>query len=203
MYLPGLNQRLISTGQLMNEGLTMSGNKAMMTFSEGNKVIMTCLPHQPNDTIMWVDSEIMSVKVNPTIFTVNFEVWHRRLGHPSDDVMRHFVKHTGSFPKDFKIPGRTSICKGCAEGKMKSSPFPPSQSRADKPFDLLHSDLKEFPTKSYHKFKYALVIFDDHSSHGWSINLKAKSDTLNSIKDFVKYVEVNHDIKIKSWRFDQ
>ncbi|KAL1684761.1 hypothetical protein GGG16DRAFT_16900, partial [Schizophyllum commune] len=51
-------------------------------------------------------------------------------------------------------------CKGCAEGKMHARSFPSSEHRATKPFEKIHSDLKQFPTVSYHKYRYFMSFFD-------------------------------------------
>jgi hypothetical protein len=124
------------------------------------------------------------------------------MAHPSKEVMSQCKHHLDSFPRDLKIPSHPHICKGCQEGKMKSISFPLSKSRATKPFEKLHSDLKEFPINSYHKNKFSLVIVDDYSSHSWTINIKKKSDTLGEMKHFYTWVEVQYNAKITIWQID-
>ena len=59
---------------------------------------------------------------------VDYELLHRHFGHPSKDVLQKAVENTSNFPKDIKFPKHHPICRGCAEGKMPSASFPPSQS---------------------------------------------------------------------------
>ncbi|KAJ3016243.1 hypothetical protein NUW54_g845 [Trametes sanguinea] len=92
---------------------------------------------------------------------------HRRLGHPSKDVLRHAREHVADFPT-IEFPKEEPLCRGCAEGKMPLRSFPPSTRRASQPFELIHSDLKSFPVDSYHKYKYAIMFLDDHTSHAWA-----------------------------------
>jgi hypothetical protein len=113
------------------------------------------------------------------------------MGHPSRDVLRQATRHTENFPKEIQFPVGSSnlpICRGCAEGKMHLQPFVDSVSRASRSFELIHSDLKELPTISYHKYKYFVTFLDDYFSHCWVILLKQKSDTIRAIDDFLALV---------------
>ena len=56
------------------------------------------------------------------------------------------------------FPLENGICPGCAKGKMHNKPFPPSEKRALKPFDLIHADLIELPIRSYHKKKWVCTV---------------------------------------------
>ena len=76
------------------------------------------------------------------------------------------MENTSNFPKDIKFPKNDPICQGCAEGKMPSASFPPSQSQATRPFEIVHTDIKSFPVLSYHKYKYIVTFLDDYTSHG-------------------------------------
>ena len=99
-------------------------------------------------TIFWVippDAALIA-KIS-TIHMVDYDVWHKRFGHPSKDVLRR-AKELKNFPSDLRFPEHPRLCCGCAEGKLHSKSFPESISRARRPFDLVHSDLKEF--SNYH-----------------------------------------------------
>ena len=134
-----------------------------------------------------MDSEVK------TVYTVDFEILHRRLAHPSKDVMWQAQKgKVYGLPK-FEIPVE-HICPGCAQGKMPNKAFPPTETRAKEPFELIHSDLKSFPIDSYHKFKYSIVFYDDYTSHAWTINLRTKDAALPATKHFLAMV-VRADLK--------
>jgi len=84
------------------------------------------------------------------------------------------AKELKGFPDDLVFPEHSPLCRGCAEGKLHSKSFPESISWATKLFSIVHSDLKEFPIKSYSKFKYLVSFIDDYSSHAWVALLKKK-----------------------------
>ena len=91
-----------------------------------------------------------------TIYAVDYDLMHWRMGHPSRDVLRQATRHTKNFPKVIQFPvgsNNQPICRGCAEGKMHLQPFVDSVSRASRSSELIHSDLKELPTNSYQKYK--------------------------------------------------
>ena len=105
---------------------------------------------------------------------------------------------TGMFSNVF-IPKEIPICRGCSQGKMMSSSFPESMTRATAPFDLIHMDLKTIHVLSYHKYKYIITFLDDHTSHGWITLLKNKSDTYKVIDHFIAMVEMQY--KSRVWAF--
>jgi hypothetical protein len=112
---------------------------------------------------------------------------HRRLAHPSKEVVQRARKHVRDLP-DFTIPEEQHVCPGCAQGKMTNKSFPPSESRKTVPFALIHSDLKSFPIESYHKYKYAIVFLDDATSHSWTMNLCSKDAAINATRQFLAMV---------------
>jgi hypothetical protein len=107
------------------------------------------------------------------------EISHHRLAHPSPEVMRKARKHLKNCPQ-VDIP-KEHICPGCAQGKMTNKTFPPTGTRATKPFEMIHADLKEFPIESYQKYKYSLVLYDDCTSHAWTVNMRTKDVTLPAV----------------------
>ena len=88
-----------------------------------------------------------------TIYAIDYDLMHRRMGHPSRDVLHQATRHTENFPKETQFlagPSNQPICRGCAEGKMHLQLFVDSVSWASRSFELIHSDLKELLTISYH-----------------------------------------------------
>jgi transposase InsO family protein len=85
---------------------------------------------------------------------------------------------------------------------MPNKAFPPSETRAMAPFELIHSDLKSFPIDLYHKYWYAIVFYDDHTSHAWTINLCTKDAAINATKQFITMVENKFNTNIKRWMSD-
>ena len=90
----------------------------------------------------------------------DYTLWHRRMGHAHQRVIKHLSKNTEGGPNQ-TINAPQGACEGCEKGKSKRLPFPPSKSRAKKPFDLVHSDLDEMPVLSMGGYKYTTTYLDD------------------------------------------
>ena len=85
---------------------------------------------------------------------------------------------------------------------MTRSVFPVSDWRSAKPFDKIHMDLKAMPVHSYHGYNYFLIIFDDATSHGWTVNLKKKFDAAPAIQQFIAMVKTQYGLSIKEVHID-
>ena len=120
--------------------------------------------------------------------THDYDLWHARLGHPSSQVLRH-VSHAASGAPDISIPSQAPLCSDCQKGKMPSRTFSPSEKRATKPLQLIHCDLLEFPTLSYHHDKWCLSIIDDYSGFGNACLLHSKADTAGTFRNWVLWAE--------------
>ena len=80
---------------------------------------------------------------------------------------------------------------------MTRSVFPASDQRSAKPFDKIHMDLKAMPVHSYHGYNYFLIIFNNATSHGWTINLKQKSNATPAIQQFIAMIKTQYGLLIK------
>jgi len=174
--------------------------------TNSGQTLFSCVPHSLGDTIYWLNAGIPSqAQLTATSAkaskNVGYDTWHKRLGHPSDDVIRRAPENVENFP-GIVVPSNSPPCKACAEGKMHRKPFPLSTSRAKTPFELMHTDLKEFPLSSYHKYKWYISFLDDCTSYGWISYLRKKSDATASLRQFKAAAENQHNAVIKRWRFD-
>jgi transposase InsO family protein len=190
LYIPGLSVKLLSVGSFLHNKQEIHGNARCISFHDEMtlKPLLSAYPQNPMDTIFWVVPQEINVASNATIYKVDYDIWHKRLGHPSKDVLKR-ARDLKDFPNDLVFPEHSPICRGCAEGKLHSKSFPESNSRATTPFALVHSDLKEFPVESYGKYKYLVSFLDDFSSHAWVVFLRKKSQTFTAFKHFVAMVK--------------
>ena len=120
--------------------------------------------------------------------TNNYDLWHARLGHPSSQVLQH-VSRAANSASDISVPSQAPLCSDCQKGKMPSRTFSPSAKRATKPLQLVHCDLLEFPTLSYHRDKWCLLIIDDYSGFGNACLLHSKADTAGTFRNWVLWAE--------------
>ena len=200
-----LTCKLISLGKLLHSGLYTRGMSCYISIQEESKNYLTFYPSEMNPNLFTVKAIIYKEealqKAVPCIFTIDFEVMHHRLAHPSKEALQKAWKHVKDVP-DISIPKEGHICPGCAQGKMTNKSFPPSKSRETAPFALVHSDLKSFPVESYHKYKYAIVFLDNATSHAWTMNLCSKDAALTATKYFLAMVENKYKRTVRKWMSD-
>ena len=63
-------------------------------------------------------------------------------------------------------------------------------------------DLKAMPVHSYHGYNYFLIIFDNATSHSWTVNLKQKFDATPAIQQFIAMVKTQYGLSIKEVQID-
>jgi len=204
-YTPDLKVRLLSLGAFIQEGFHIIGTKNAIDVMERSTPFLTFYPRVEGDSIFSIralknhNADIYGV-LN-TVYTIDYETIHKRLAHPSKDVIQKARKHLKDFP-DVVIPDTEHICPGCLKGKMVNRPFPPSTRRATRPFQLIHSDLKSFPIESYHRYKYSIVFFDDYTSYAWTVNLRTKDAAIAATYQFLAIVETRYNTRVIEWMSD-
>ena len=118
----------------------------------------------------------------------DYTLWHRRMGHAHQHVIKHLGKNTEGGPhQTTKAPH--GACEGCEKGKSKRLPFPSSRSRASRPLDLIHSNLDEMAVLSIGGYKYTATYLDDHSSFGVMFYLKHKNEEFDAFKTYKAWAE--------------
>ena len=90
-------------GTFLHNGYNCVGNKISIRIMKGSKSFLTFYPRFKKDSIYVVKSIITNDKdihmVLNTIYTVDYETIHRRLAHPSKEVLLKARKHLKDFPE--------------------------------------------------------------------------------------------------------
>ena len=190
LYIPEANKwlfLLIATGQrgsmstTTNKGTTISLNGAPYIVSHPKSRRL----HSFNMELVKNKNEVSGA----IIATLSdYTLWHRRMGHAHQCMIKHLGKNTEGGPNQ-TTNAPFGACEGCEKGKSKRLPFPPSKSRATRPLDLVHSDLDEMPVLSLGGFKYTATYLDDYSSFGVMFSLKKKSDEFAAFKQYKAWAE--------------
>ena len=167
---------------------------------ESDKLILSLFPHAHEDNLHCLEIEVWDSIPDQTVqlsFLVDtMKTWHNRLGHASKKVIQHLkdaCKGVGSLKDNLD-----TIFKGCALGKMHDKSYPKSQKRATEAWDLVHTNLKEFPILSYYKYRYVVNFLDDATGMVVTSNLRHKSEALQAYKDFCAATETKYKRKIKA-----
>jgi transposase InsO family protein len=202
-HVPEMFTRLLSLGLFLQDNMDLGGNKNSIRLSRKGKTFLVCHPCHEGDTLYGVNSDDYTKEValkSDHVYKVDKHIMHQRFAHPSKDVLRKAQRHTADFPDvDLQSP-MPHLCDRCEQGKMTQRSFPPNDTRALRPFEVIHSDLKTYPINSVHNFKYVMTFFDDHSSHAWHTFLKTKKDAFNATKRFIKMVKVQFGADIEKWK---
>jgi len=204
---PGLTSNLLSVGQLVENdcqvqfsqsGCLVQDQQSGKIIAKGPKLgrlfpIQFSLPQSLSLPLVSCNSAI-----------VDYQMWHKRLGHPNANVLHDLLK--SSFLGNKHIPSLNSVhfdCIPCKLGKRKILPFPTHQSHVTQPFDLIHSDVWGMaPVISHANYKYFVTFIDDYSRFTWVYFLRSKVEVFSTFKFFHAYVQTQFSSKIKIFRSD-
>ena len=188
--------------------MRVEGDSQQISLLYKNQLFIQCKPLFNGQTLFWLDSTSTTVEAQhmekPIVYKADYDLMNRQFGHPSKEVLQHAKDNTKGFPDGIKIPSDSGICPGCAQGKMPAASHPPSTTRATKPFERIHSDLKSFPIPSYHKYKYFIVFLDDYTSNAWITLLCDKASAIMALKQWLALIKNQFFFNrtIKEWMSD-
>ncbi|GKB32454.1 ribonuclease H-like domain-containing protein [Tanacetum coccineum] len=182
-----------------------------MTHSQANLVssvpIQLAQDYQTRRLLLCCDStgDLYPVTQQPSstttfaLLSLSPTTWHRRLGHPSEDVLRrlessHFISYNKT-----KLP---ALCHACQLGKHTRLPFYSSESNVGSVFDIIHSDLWTSPISSESGIKYYAIFLDHFSHYVWVYPLLHKSDLFDTFVTFRAYVNKQFNVDIKALQCD-
>ena len=114
-YMPSVGVHLLSMGQLLKGSLKIEGNEQIFRFIDAQfgKVKIVAVPRHSFDTIYWVNSKVLSgeeLTTHKSMHRDDYDLWHRRLGHPGKQVFEKFESNTRNFPKSIAIPKNLPVC---------------------------------------------------------------------------------------------
>lgn len=120
-----------------------------------------------------------------SLFTPS-SLWHRRLGHPSNKVLRQLVS-SSLLGSQFLVSN--SFCSDCAMAKSIRISFPSQDHTSTAPFQLIHSDVWMSSVSSVSGFRYYVLFTDDFTRFSWIFPMLLKSEVFSHFTTFVSYVE--------------
>ena len=88
LHVPQITTRLLSMGQFLLQGMRVSGDALSISLLHKSTNIITCKPLYNGSTIFIL--EATPVQLNQSalvIYKADYELMHKRLGHPSKDVL--------------------------------------------------------------------------------------------------------------------
>ncbi|KAL4561418.1 hypothetical protein LXL04_033584 [Taraxacum kok-saghyz] len=125
-------------------------------------------------------------QINHTVKN-SFLDWHHKLGHPSIKTFTSIIKHLGLSSKsmsDFHFH-----CVSCSINKSHKLPFGQNSLVANKPLQLVYSDVWGPVQTSIDQFQYYVIFVDFYSKYVWLYPMKRKSDVAILFPQFKSLVE--------------
>jgi len=145
-------------GEFLNDKQLITGDNRQLMFLRNKLPVLTYQPHIVGSTIFWLNSTIESVQSlsakTGMVYAADYSIWHQCMGHPGDDILRKLPEMVKGALKLITIPTAKKPCEACVKGKMPSHSFPPSVLWAMKPFQIVHSDLKDMIKRSFNSYHY-------------------------------------------------
>nr|GFB08606.1 ribonuclease H-like domain-containing protein [Tanacetum cinerariifolium] len=129
------------------------------------------------------------------VLSFSSTTWHRRLGHPEDDMLRRLEPSNLISCNKSKLP---ALCHACQLGKHVKLPFHSSQSYVKSVFEIIHSDIWKSPIPSESGIKYYAIFLDHFSHFVWVYPLHKKSDLFDNFVAFRAYVNKQFNVDIKA-----
>ena len=120
------------------------------------------------------------------------ELWHRRLGHPSNKVVQSlpFIDKTGIV--------LDKACDVCHQAKQSRNKFPISDTRATSRFEIIYCDLwGKYHTPSSCGATYLLTVVDDYSRAVWVYLLFDKIEVYRMFNSFFAMIDRQFGAKFK------
>ncbi len=115
-------------------------------------------------------------------------LWHKRLGHASLKVVRHFLS---LFQPNIKLTGVPTIefCDVCVRTKLTHKAYDQVRTIPTRPAEVIMADIigPISPTTTPNGYKFILTMLDCYSKFARTFLLKRKSETAQYIKVFFLY----------------
>jgi histone deacetylase 1/2 len=115
-------------------------------------------------------------------------MWHRRLGHPSLQVVQHVLR-SHELPSLHESNKIESVCDACQQGKSHQLPFSLSTRVTKFPLEIIYSDVWGPAQTSVSGHRFYVSFVDAYSRFTWLYLLKRKSDVYDVFLQFQNHVE--------------
>ena len=134
--------------------------------------------------------------------SVDYNVLHKRMGHPTVHALKQIVKHLHP-SLDINRTLKPILSNACQFGKCYMQHFPFIDTTTIQPLELLHADLwGPAPLLSSQGYHYYLSILDDFTRFTWIFPLVTKSQALQTFIEFQHMIEKCLSRKIKCLQTD-
>lgn len=204
IYVPELENNLISLVQLDKKGLEMKIKNGSISIKDDKEVLfkavsnggdvymVKCDAYDRNGQIMknsnWEESEQIVTRMiaRKTAF-----LWHQRLGHMS------------KLPEVCKTGNIFENCETCIKAKMKRRKFDVSENKTKDVLQLVHSDIVgKITPQSIGGAQYFVTFLDDYSRYSEVAVIKRKDEVFEKLTTYVQKSELQQEKQLKALQTD-
>jgi hypothetical protein len=182
LYAPDMKRNLISAKQLAKQRniyVSFGANDCILEQENGQRIQVG----RVKDDLYEFVGSVLVEKAN-----LVSEIWHKRLGHISKKTLEEMVAKGLVQGVDLNEKPPEQLCSACTQGKSTRLPFSESETKSERPLQLIHSDVcgpMEVPSLSGKR--YFVTFIDDYSKYTHLYFLDRKSQVLDKFKEFVRY----------------
>ncbi|BBH01567.1 multidrug resistance-associated protein 9 [Prunus dulcis] len=206
MIVPGLDENLLSVGQMIEHGhWLVFGDNAVDIY--GDRQLEDCIARVPmkgNRCFPLNLDYVNPPMANRATVGETSWLWHRRFGH-LNYISLKLLQEKDMVQGLPNLQEYEKVCSGCAVSKNHRSSFDKERAwRASHPLELIHSDIcGPMQTITLGGNIYFLTFIDDHTRMCWVFFLQHKSQAFNIFKRFKSMVELQSGYQIKKLRSDR
>ena len=199
MFVPKIDQNLLSVGQLVEKGLKVVFEKSECAIGDENGHILFRIPMRNKCfTFDPVDENFEAMKS----IQDEEELWHRRLGHFHSKGLQYLQQNEMAVGLPM-LQKEVTGCRACLQGKQVRIPFKRSNWRASEKLQLIHTDVcGPMPEESLNGSKYLITFIDDCTRMCWVYFMKTKAEVNEIFFRFKREVEKESGCNIKTIRSD-
>ncbi|WVZ24171.1 hypothetical protein V8G54_002715 [Vigna mungo] len=203
LFVPSMKSNLLSIGQLMERGYTMSTRRNSIEVFDKKKRLIIKAPISKNRTFK-VNLNTVSIQcLSATDIEEESWRWHYRFGHLNFKSLS--LINSKELVKGVPVISTpTKICERCILGKQTRSKFGNSAPKcAKQPLEVVYVDVcGPFEITTYGGNKYFLLFVDEWTRKLWVYLLKEKGEVFLTFVKFCALVERQSGLKMKLLRTD-
>lgn len=131
------------------------------------------------------------------------EIWHKRLsdiGHSSDSSLKKLESLVTGITS---VKLDSNVCEICMQGKQCKLPHNQQRVRANRPLQLVHSDLcGPISPESYDRRRYTMTFVDDYTHFTVVYLLQSKSEAFKYFKIYEAMSTAHFNTRLSRFRCD-
>ena len=182
LFVPKLSCNLISVSQLNDDMQCITQfDSSICAIQDRSRRLIGAGVRRDGLYYFGKGGSILHVSVDAATSTL--ELWHKRMGHPSEKVVK-------SLPPVCNLRGSMNkACEVCFRAKQTRDKFPLSETKTSRIFEKVHCDLwGPYKHLSSCGARYFLTIVDDYSRAVWVYLLTDKTEVYEMFVSFVAMV---------------